>query len=181
MKSKSGFTLMSKALNRNPLGFTLIELILYMSIVSIIIGALVPFAWNIIEGSSKSSVQQEVSSQARFVSEKIKYEIRNASSINSPAAGASAATLNLNSSPTTIIDLSSGKVRISKDGGSSYVNLNSNDTLVSGLTFTSYTSSDNKTKHIQFTFTIDDTGTSGRQEYQVPAVTIEGSAEVRSN
>src|SRR3989344_7372816 len=64
-------------------GFTLIELILYMALVSIVLTAIVPFAWNIIGGGVKSSAQQEVFSQARFVSERIKYEIRNASGITS--------------------------------------------------------------------------------------------------
>lgn len=162
-------------------GFTFIELILYISIVTIMLSAIIPFAWNVIEGGIKSSAEQEVFSQARYVSERIKYEIRNATSINSPSAGASGSVLNLNSPTATIIDLNSGKVRISQNGGSTYTNLNSTDTTASSLTFTSYTSSDNKTKHIQFSFTMDDTGTSTRKEYQVPAVTIESSAEVRSN
>lgn len=162
-------------------GFTLIELILYMAIVTIVMGALIPFAWNVIEGSAKSSVEQEVSSQARFVSERIKYEIRNATAINSPIAGASSNVLNLNSSPATIIDLSSEKTRISKDGGTNYTNLNSNDTSVSGLTFTSYESTDGKTKHIKFSFTIDDNYAGTRQEYDAPAINIESSAELRGN
>jgi prepilin-type N-terminal cleavage/methylation domain-containing protein len=162
-------------------GFTLIELILYVTIVTIMLSALVPFAWNIVGGSAKSSAQQEVSSQARLVSERIKYEIRNANSINSPAASASATILNINSPTATIIDLTAGKVRISTNGGTSYDNLNSADTVVSNLTFTSYTSGDNKTKHIQFIFTIDDNFNSQRQEYNVPAYTLRGSAELRSN
>lgn len=185
MGKELGFTFL-RSKKANPLlkfsnrGFTLIELILYMAIVTIVMGALIPFAWNVIGGSVKSSAEQEVSSQARFVSEKIKYEIRNASSINEPLPGTSGSVLNLNSSPSTVISLNSDKVQISDDGGAA-TNLNSNDTSVSGLTFTSYESADGKTKHIQFSFTIDDNYTGTRQEYNAPAIAIESSAELRSN
>ncbi len=70
----------------NNKGFTFIELILYVAIVAIMMTALIPFAWNAIEGGVKSATEQEVFSQARYVSERIKYEVRNASSINSVTA-----------------------------------------------------------------------------------------------
>jgi hypothetical protein len=79
----------------------------------------------------------------------------------------------------TIIDLSGGKVRI-KWGAATAVNLNSDDTVVSGLTFTDYTSVDNKTKHIGFVFTISDNLSATRQEYQ-ESVAFRSSAEMRSN
>ena len=57
-------------------GFTFIELILYVAIVTIILSALVPFAWSAIETGVKSAVKQEVNANARYLSERIKYEIR---------------------------------------------------------------------------------------------------------
>lgn len=160
-------------------GFTLIELILYMAIVTIVMGALIPFAWSVIGGSVKSSVEQEVSSQARFVSERIKYEIRNANAISSISA--LSIDLNTDTNATTVIDLSGEKVRIKYGAGGTPVNLNSNDTKVTSLAFTDYGSADGKTKHIQFTFTIDDNYTGSRQEYNAPAINMESSAELRSN
>ena len=164
---------------RSRRGFTLIELILYVTIITIVMGALIPFAWNVIEGSAKSSVEQEVSSQARYVSERIKYEIRNANDINSISA--SSIDLNTDTNAVAVIDLSGGKVRIKYGAGGTPINLNSNDTNVTGLAFTDYRSADTKTKHIQFSFTIDDNYTGSRQEYDAPAITIESSAELRSN
>lgn len=163
---------------KNKRGFTLIELILYIAIISIVMGALIPFAWQVIRGSVKSATEQEISSQARFVSERIKYEIRNANSINSTSA--SSIDLNTDTNATTVIDLSGGKVRI-KYGAGATVNLNSDDTNITTLTFTDYRSADGKAQNIQFSFTIDENFISGRQEYQAAAQTIEGSAEVRSN
>src|SRR4051812_5118004 len=53
-------------------GFTLIELILYIVLLTMMLTTLIPFAWNVIEGGVKVSVEQEVYSQARYVSERIK-------------------------------------------------------------------------------------------------------------
>lgn len=172
-------------------GFTFIELILYISIVTIMLSAIIPFAWNIIGTSAKSSAEQEVFSQARYVSERVKYEIRAASGID---AASSNFDVNLASnpsqklrlteeSPVNTLDISvtaAGQVQLDPGNDAAYT-INSSDTKVTDLTFTNYTSTDNKTKHIQFTFTIDDAYGSSRQEYNVPAVTIESSVEVRSN
>lgn len=164
----------------NSFGFTLIEVILYTAIVSIFLTALIPFAWDVIGGGVKSSAQQEVSSQARFVSERIKYEIRNSTGINSVSATSISLSSSVAANNPTIIDLLGGNIRI-KLGASSEVNLNSPDTKITSLTFTNYSSTENDTKHIQFTFTIDDNFASSRQEFDVPSYTVESSAEIRSN
>lgn len=164
---------------RSNQGFTLIELILYIGIVSIVLASLVPFAWNMVQGSVKSSNQQELSSQARFISERIKYEIRNANDINN----ISAESISLAGDPPnnpTVIDLLGGKIRI-QQGVVSPIDLNSQSTTVSSLVFVSYTSMDNKTKHIRFSFTIDDAYGGERQEYKAAPLTLESSAELRSN
>ena len=166
----------------NERGFTFIELILYISIVTIMLSALIPFAWNVIGGGVKSGVEQEVYSQARYVSERIKYEIRQASGITSVDATSISLT-NFPPDTTTVISLSSGKMQINKNGAGA-VNLNSDDTIITtvgDVIFTDYRSADNKTKHIGFTFIIDGNFGSSRQEYQISALTMEGSAEVRSN
>ncbi len=160
-------------------GFTFIELILYMAIMTFIISSLVPFAWNIIGTGAKSATQQEVFSSARYVSERIKYEIRDASGINSVAATSISLSNSNAAKNPTIIDLSGGKIRV-KYGASSAVNINSTDTTVSSLAFTNYTSGDNKTKNIQFTFTLQSNYSTTRQEY-IETTSIRGDAEVRSN
>lgn len=160
-------------------GFSFIELILYVAIVSIVLLAVVPFTWNSIQSGVKSMVQQEVNGNARFVLERIKYEIRNASGINAVSTTSiSLATTNVATNPT-IIDLSAGKVRI-KQGTGAVTNLNSANTNVNSLTFANFTSGDNKTKHVQISLTMAANFAAGRQEYQ-DSVTLESSAEVRSN
>jgi type II secretory pathway pseudopilin PulG len=165
--------------DKNEYGFTLIELILYIALITLILSALVPFAWNMIESGVKSSVQQEVNANARYISERIKYEVRNATGINSVAATSiSLATATPATNPT-VIDLSGGNIRI-KQGTGAAVNLNSSNTVINSLTFTNLTSGDTKTKNIQFVFTTAASFGVARQEYQ-DSVVIEGDAEVRSN
>ena len=167
-------------------GFTLIETLLYISIITIMISSLIPFAWNIIGSSTKSSTAQEVSSAARYVSEKIKYEIRNASGID---AANSNFGLNLSSNPSykitllnpsgsTVFTVQNGKVLIASGGPGAA--LNSTDTRVDDLTFTNYSSSDGKTKHIGFTMTISLINPSQRSEFK-NTISLRTSSEVRSN
>lgn len=160
-------------------GFTYIEMILYLGIVTLMMTALIPFAWNAIEGGAKSATQQEVYSQASYISERIQHEIRNASGINSVSpTQISLSTADPATNPT-IISLTSGNLAL-QQGASTPISLNSQNITVSSLTFTNYSSSDNKTKNIQFVFTLNAYYTTSRQEYNA-ATTIEGDAEVRSN
>lgn len=160
-------------------GFTYIELILYTGIVAIVLSALIPFAWHVISGGAKSATEQEVFSNARFISERIKYEIRNATQISSVSATQITLIPATGSASPVVIDLVLGNIRI-KQGAASAIQLNSIDTSVSSLVFTDYTSGDNKTKHVGFTFTLTDALSSTREEFQ-ETTTIESSAELRSN
>lgn len=162
-------------LPNNQKGFTFIELILYISIVTIIINTLVPFALNIIGSGAKSATQQEVFTAARYISERIKYEVRNSTGINSVSS--SSISLGPIANPT-IIQLNGTKVQI--DQGAGFIDLHSKDTKVTSLIFTNYTSADNKTKHIGFTITVEDNYSSARHELTA-STTLESSAEVRSN
>lgn len=168
----------NNSIMKNKLGFTFIELILYIGIVSIVMTALVSFAWNIITSGAKSSTQQEVYSQARYISERLKYEIRNSNGINSVSSNQISLAKDAPNNPT-IIGFSGGNITI-QQGSSAAVNLNSSLTTITGLVFTNYSSGDNKTKHIQFNFTINSNYGSARQEY-ILSTPIEGSTEVRSN
>jgi len=162
-------------------GFTFIELLLYLAIVTIMMTALIPFAWNTIESGVKSSTEQEVFSNARYISEQIAYQIRNASGINSVSATSISLVTAISSTNPTVIGLSGSSLTM-KQGVGSPINLNSQNASISALTFTNYTSSDNKTKNIQFIFTVSAnfSGAGKRQEYN-ESTSIESSAEVRSN
>lgn len=149
-------------------GFTFIELLLYLAIVGTIFSSLVPFAWNVIEGGARSSVDQEVDSNARFIMEKIKFKIRNARNLTVAPASLTITEQDLSA---TTIDLFSGNIRLNA------VNLNSADATVADLVFTDFSNA--SSRQVQIRFTIISAMGQGRQEYG-QTVTLESSAEVRS-
>lgn len=160
-------------------GFTLIELLLYLALLTIIMSAVIPFAWVVITNGAKNSTGDMVYSTGRYLSERIKYEIRNAAGINSVSATSiSLSNFNASLNPT-VISLTGGNVTI-KQGTGAIVNLNPTGTTVSSLTFTNNTSGDNKTKNISFVFTVLTSYTGSRQEYTA-SDTLRSSAEIRSN
>lgn len=160
-------------------GFTFIELLLYIFIFTLVLVGVSNFAWVIIRNTIRSSTQREIGSHSRIISERIKYEIRNAIGINSVSSTSiSLSTLNNETNPT-VIDLSGGNLRITQGAGPSFA-LNSLQTKVSNLSFINLSSPDGKTKHIQVLFTLETISESVRYEYRDQA-TIELSGEVRSN
>lgn len=170
-------------------GFTLIELLLYLVIVSIVVGALVPFAWNMVRSSVKSSVQENVAGNIAILSERIKSEIRNCNGVNiadsnfgvnlSTNPGSKLSLQNDSPNDPTLIDVLNGQVRI-KQGVGSYVPLNPSNINVTNITFLNYSSSDLKTQNIGFTITVSSNYSGARQEYKQSS-TVESGAEVRSN
>ena len=78
-------------------GFSLMEIIIYVALVSTILTSVTYFAWDIIYGDIKTYVKREVQQNARFSLEKMAYEIRQANSIISIAADNK--TLELDSDP----------------------------------------------------------------------------------
>ena len=163
-------------------GFTLIELILYLAIVAIILTSIIPFAWGVIGSGVKSRTQEEVFSNARYISERIKYEIRNSYDINSITNTQIVLCQNPSSCATnpTTITFSSPNIIIQNKGGA-VVNLNSADVAISapsGIFFVDY--SGGSTKNILYQFTAASNLNSNRSEY-TQTVSFEGAAEVRSN
>ena len=148
-------------------GFTLIELLLYMALITIIMSALMPFAWNLLQNGDKSKTQENLSATGRFIAEKIKYEVRNASTVTSVTS----TTLTL---PTSTFNLTGGNLQLNG------VNLNPSNTSVTNLTFTNNSSLDLKSKNVGFVFTVNANYGSARQEYQ-GSLNFRGAAEVRSN
>ncbi|KKR10536.1 MAG: hypothetical protein UT39_C0018G0009 [Candidatus Woesebacteria bacterium GW2011_GWA1_39_21] len=163
-------------------GFTLIEMILYIAIVSIFLTGLVYFTWDLIYGRLKSYIQQEVNQNIRFASARIIYEIRNAKSVNSPTSGSSE-TLSLTMSDVnrnpTIIDVANGRLRIGYGSSgtcptSNPCYLTSNKVSLSELSFSNLTK--DGSKNIKFTLTVSSFG--DREELN-KSETFESAVELR--
>lgn len=170
-------------------GFTLLEVLLYVAIISMVLSAVVFFAWNVLYGGVKSGRLSEVNYAARYASERIQYEIRNSSGITvassnfganlASAAGTKITLTNASAAKNpTIIDVSSGQLRLTV-GANAPVNLTPINISVTNLTFTNNSSGDNKTRNLSFTFSVQSNIPSAGNVYQ--NVTLESAAEIRGN
>lgn len=169
-------------------GFTLIELLIYLAIVSVVINTLIILAINLIGLGSKSNRQGDVQSATQFIFGKIKYEVRNASDINSSSSDFG---LNLAANPgkkislaesgvdnPVVFDVLNGQARISR-GGATPIPLNPVGTTVSDLSFTNLSSGDGLTKQLKFTLTITASTPSPGNIFE--SMAVESSAELRSH
>jgi prepilin-type N-terminal cleavage/methylation domain-containing protein len=169
--------------SHNSRGFTLIELILYIALVSIFITGAVLFSWDLIFGRVKSEVQREVNQNLRLSAQRILFEIRNASSINSlNATDLCLESADPNRNPTRIY-LQDSRLRIAWGGGSGNCTglivdepLTSNKVVVSNLEFINLTSGV-ESGNIKFLFTIESLGS--RSEWN-KSQSYQGAAEIRS-
>ena len=147
-------------------GFSLVELLLYISLAGLLFFALFSFLVIAFSGRIKSQAISEAEQQGSQIVQAITQAIRNADSITSPTPGTSGASLTLAytdiAKNPTVLTLSNNIVSI-KLGASNPVPLNSSRVLVSGLTFSNL-SQPGTPGMIRTAFTIN-TSTSTKQEF----------------
>jgi type II secretory pathway pseudopilin PulG len=131
-------------------GFTLIELIIYLAIVTLFLTSIIFFSWDIIYGREKAVEQQSVEQNGRIAMGRIAYEIRKAANIIS--VGSNQIVLNSGGANTTI-GLVSGKIQITDSSGGPY-SLTSNQVEVTRLVFTNLTPPGNNSKNIKIDVTV---------------------------
>lgn len=172
---------------KSQAGFSLIEIILYMAVVSIFVTGAVLYGWNIIYGRIKSQVQLDVNYNLNLVTSRLNYELRNALAINSLSATDLCLQVSDSAHDPTRFYLSSGVVRVAWGGGSNDCTGMTNDQPltnssvdVSNLEFTDLSSGGGETKNVQYTITIDSVNSSNRQEWD-KTQTYSSSVELRSN
>ena len=161
-------------------GFTLIELLLYVSIVGGLLMAISMFFATTLESRVKNQSISEVNQQGGVVMEYVTRTIRNADSITTPAAGASAASLTVavptGSLSPTILNLN-GTVFQVKEGAATAIPLTNSKIQVSSLSFKNLTRSGTPGV-VQISFVVTRTNTSNRNEYSYQK-TFTGSAALR--
>jgi Tfp pilus assembly protein FimT len=151
----------------NKKGFTLIELLLYVSIVGAIIFSVASFLSLQMQSRVKNQTISEVEQQGISVMQIITQTGRNADAINSPAQGASAASLSVNTifagNNPTVFDLASGVIRI-KEGAAAVVLLTNSRVIATNLTFQNLSRSGTPGA-IRIQFTLTHINPEGRSEY----------------
>lgn len=119
-------------------GFTLIELVLYAGILSVLLGVLSALFGVIIETQLDSQATSSVDQDGRYVIAKMVYDMRSSSSIVAPAnAGQSANTLQITrNSINYTYSLNGSNNLVLTNNSTGEVNvLNGSETSVTGLTF----------------------------------------------
>lgn len=165
---------------KNRKGFTLVELILYVSVSTLVTLAASGLIILIIQARVKSQTVAEVEQVGSQVMNLITQTARNSPQINSPLSGGTSSVLSLaNQSSTknpTIFDVQSSTIRIT-EGASSPVPLTSSRLLASSLLFQNLSRANTSgTMRIQFTLTRENLG--GRNEYDY-VKNFYGSATIR--
>jgi len=122
-------------------GLTLIEIIIYISILVIIIAFTGGFLWNILLGNIKEGAWQEVQQNGRFVLSKMTQEVRRATAINTPAPGGgpltflSLAMADPDFNPT-VFEVVDGKLRLDRGGEQFF--LTSDRVVIDNLLFSNF-------------------------------------------
>lgn len=161
-------------------GFTLVELLLYISISAIILLVTSAFLATLLQSRIKNQTIAEVEGQGMQTMQIITQTVRNADTINSPIPGISATSLSINTitagNNPTIFDLGSGAIQI-KEGLATVVPLLNSRIIATNLSFANLSrASTPGTIRIQFTLT--HRNPEGRNEYNF-SKTFTGSATLR--
>jgi len=153
--------------NKTQRGFTLLELLLYLAIVSLIVGSLSAFLIFSFQMRIKNQTIAEVEQQGKQVMQLIMQTARNAEAINSPAISATSTSVSFDvvtaSKDPTVFSLSGNALRI-QEGTSSAVVLTNSRVSASGLQI--YNVSRTGTPGIiRIQFILSSVNPTGRDEY----------------
>lgn len=168
-------------IKRSQKGFTLVEMVLYVSICSILLVTISVFLSFLLGARVRSQAMTEVNQQGFQVMSLITQTIRNGRSIQVPSTGVSSSTLSLTTSNAllnpTIFNLSSTTMKI-KEGSKTAISLTNSRVRVSNLIFQNVSSGSSTEKIIKISYTIDYINNSGRSEYTF-SKSFNGSATLR--
>lgn len=161
-------------------GFTLVETLLYVSIVSMMLLVMSAFLFLIMQSRTKFQTISEVDQGGIQAMQIISQAIRNAKQINIPAQGAQGGTLSVEvedaGKTPTVFNSDGANIQI-KEGLGATMPLTNSKISVSGLNFHNV-SAINTPGIIKFQFTITYINPSGRQEYEY-AKAFYGSVALR--
>ena len=170
-----------KKMFHNQKGFTLIEMVLYVSVCSIILLSLSTFLTFLLGARVRSQAITEVNQQGFQVMYQLTQTIRNGRSIQVPSIGTSSSTLSITTANPilnpTIFTVSSSTFTI-KEGSTASIPLTNSRVRVSNLTFDNVSSLSSTDRVIRISFIIDYVNTSNKTEYSYTK-TFTGSATLR--
>lgn len=133
MKKINLFRTKNKSLNN---GFTLIELLIFMGIFSILIVALFQLMLTVFDTQLEAQSTAGISQDARYVLNKLTYQIKKSTTVTSPAVGVQSSTLVTSDGTTNYTySASNGNFLLSNSLLGSTDQLNSVNSSVSAVSF----------------------------------------------
>lgn len=160
--------------NQKNSGYTIIEMLLYIAIFSLIIGSILSVAMSIANQRIQNQVTQEVDYQGNLAITNITQNLRNASTINTPTSGNTLASLSFNttnsaSNPSVydaVSDQNVNKLRF-KAGSAASVYLTSSRVTMSNLSFSNRAITGGRDSiYISFTLTYHNPANKPQLDYQ---------------
>ncbi|MEK6877199.1 MAG: type II secretion system protein [Thermoproteota archaeon] len=117
-------------------GFSLLELLVYIAILSILVIVISNTFISLSKGRGQSQAKSEVHSAIRFATELLRQDIKNASVITTPISGGSSSTLTLTRGGVTIVYDTLGGILRRKEGVAPPVDVTNSSIFVNTPTFT---------------------------------------------
>lgn len=159
-------------------GYTLIELLMYISIVSVLLVSVALFYGQSLDARVKGQSIIEVEQQGQLAMQHITTAIRNATSITLPAAAGTGSQLTLvvptGALSPTVFNLSGTTLQIT-EGAASAVPLTNSKVQVTSLTFRNLTRSGTPGV-VQVSITISRVNTANRNEYDYQKTFVTSAA-----
>jgi prepilin-type N-terminal cleavage/methylation domain-containing protein len=117
-------------------GFTMVELLLYMGIFSILLVVLMQLFGSILDVHLESQATSSVSQDGNYIFSRLSYDVRQATAIASPSLGASGSTLQITGgSANYTYSLSGNNLMLTNNTTGTTDQLNSTNTTISSVTF----------------------------------------------
>lgn len=164
----------------NPSGFTMIELLIYISLTVMIFLAVASFSKIILENRMRSQVISDVEYHGYRIMDTIGFAVRNAQNITIPAAGNISPGITLNMADTlkdpTVFFLDNGVLKV-QEAGSQFVDMSNEHIIVSDISFENLSRPDTPGT-IKYSFTLKYNNPANRGEYSY-SKTFYSSASLR--
>jgi prepilin-type N-terminal cleavage/methylation domain-containing protein len=125
-----------KLKKKSASGFTLIEVLLYLALFSIIMGGVLISVLNMVEGVGRTRGLIEIQQEGAFIQSKISWALTGAQIVSDPPIGTPGSTLSLTKFDSTTANLSLNGTDVVIDTGSGPFVLNNSRVDVTALNFT---------------------------------------------
>jgi type II secretory pathway pseudopilin PulG len=169
-------------MNKNTCkGFTLVEMVLYVALCSILLLSLSTFLSFLLQSRVKSQSIAEVNQQGFQMMQFMTQAIRNGKTVTSPLDASTSTTLSITTAVpllSPVVFSASGTSLMIQEGSGKQVKLTNSRVAVSSLVFQNISTATNTEKTVKISFVLSYTSSSTKQEY-VYSKLFQSSATLR--